>query len=92
MSDEELMEFKKLDRWNPVTERYEPFIVPADRKVAVYATDMNTEVQCAECGKKMKYGDGYTSRWIHTQHGFGYCVCEDCYNIELSTEMKLRGR
>lgn len=53
------MEYKTLDRWNPVMERYEPFIVPADRKVAVYATDMNTEVQCAECGKKMKYGDGY---------------------------------
>lgn len=44
------MEFRTLDRWNPVTDR-----------------------------------------WIHTQHGFGYCVCEDCYNIELSTEMKLKG-
>lgn len=85
------MEFRKLDRWNPVMERYEPFIVPTDRKVAVYATDMNTEVQCAECGKKMTYGEGYTSRWIHTEHGFGYCVCEQCYNIELSTEMKLKG-
>ena len=85
------MEFKTLNRWNPVMKRYEPFTVPADRKVAVYATDMNTEVQCAECGKKMTFGEGYTSRWIHTQHGLGYCVCEECYNIELSTERKLRG-
>ena len=28
------------------------------------------------------YGDTYTSLEIHTAMGFGYGVCEDCYEFE----------
>ena len=36
----------------------------------------------AQCGKELKYGDTYTSLEIHTAMGFGYGVCEDCYEFE----------
>ena len=35
----------------------------------------------------MEYGDGYTSRTIHTINGFGYVVCEDCYDKERKEEL-----
>jgi len=34
----------------------------------------------------MVYGDGYTSKTIHNSVGFGYPVCEKCYNKELEEE------
>ena len=47
---------------------------------------MSTIVNCAECGKEMQYGEGYTSGLIHTSGGMGYCVCESCYEKELQVE------
>lgn len=44
-----------------------------------YEADMNKVVSCASCGKKILYGNGYTSHRIHTNMGFGYAVCERCY-------------
>lgn len=43
---------------------------------------MDKIVACAQCGRKMLFGDGYTSRQIHTRQGFGYAVCEQCYDKE----------
>lgn len=33
--------------------------------------------------KKIKFEDTYTSNEIHTDLGFGFVVCEDCYKEEL---------
>lgn len=37
-------------------------------------------------------GNCYTSKEIHTPHGFGYAVCESCYNIERALENKWRNK
>lgn len=29
---------------------------------------------------------------IHTPHGFGYAVCENCYNIEREIEKRWRNK
>ena len=68
-----------LRRWNYLTHQYEPYKVPDDWYVTAYETDMETEVNCACCGKQMTHGDAYCSMEIHTQLGFGYDVCEGCY-------------
>ena len=49
---------------------------------AVVISELDDEVNCARCGKAMIFGDGFTSRTIQSEMGFGYCVCENCYNKE----------
>ena len=48
-----------------------------------FEDDMNKEISCCQCGKKIKFGNSYTSRTIHTEVGFGYAECEDCYYFDL---------
>lgn len=47
---------------------------------------------CPNCGKKVTFGSCYTSKEIHTPHGFGYAVCENCYNIERAIENRWRNK
>ena len=47
-----------------------------------YSNDMEEIVACAVCGKALKFGDAYTSRKIQSNAGFGFAVCEDCYEKE----------
>lgn len=70
--------------WNAETHKYEPYVLPEG--ASCYEEDMDKVVSCACCGKKLKYGDTFTSRRIHTFLGFGYGVCEDCYRKEFENE------
>lgn len=47
-----------------------------------YSDNMDEPVKCAECGNIIKFGDGYASRKHTTENGFGYIVCEECYEKE----------
>ena len=76
-----------MKKWNFKTLEYEEYTVPADWKVKTFSTDMEEKVNCIACGKFMEYGDGYTSRTIHTKNGFGYVVCENCYEKEREEEL-----
>lgn len=73
---------RKLQRWREINHRYEPHLVPDEWNVKLYTDDMDEVVNCARCGKKIKYGDCYTSRQIHNDFGFGYAVCPKCYEEE----------
>ena len=50
--------------------------------IKTYSEDMNEIVNCCQCLKKVKFEDTYTSNEIHTDLGFGFAVCEDCYKEE----------
>lgn len=63
--------------WNEQKHEYEPYELPEGS--SCYETDMYKIVSCACCGKKIMYGNSYTSHRIHTNAGFGYAVCESCY-------------
>ena len=65
---------------------YEPYDLP--NGASLYEHDLDKKVACAQCGHAMIYGNGYTSRQIHSPHGFGYMVCEKCYNKEREEERK----
>ena len=69
-------------KWNEKTRAYEPYTVPDEWNLLTYANDMDEPCNCAQCGKPMRYGDGYTSMQVHTPVGFGYMVCESCYAAE----------
>ena len=51
-----------------------------------YSSDLDAVVACAACGKALKFGDAYTSRKILSTTGFGYAVCEDCYEKEFEVK------
>lgn len=68
---------KKALRWVEEDGKYQPCDLPDT--CSPYEADMDTEVTCCACGKTIKYGDAYTSRTYHTNEGFGFAECEDCY-------------
>ena len=74
----------KARKWNPKTREYHDYELPDG--ACLYSDDMDKEIACAKCGQKMTFGDGYTSRQIHTEYGFGYAVCEKCYEKEWKEE------
>lgn len=78
-----------LKKWNFETHKYEPFDSPAI-VISIYSEDMLECVDCANCGKRMTYGQGYTSRTIHNDSGFGYPVCDMCYEKEKEDELKAK--
>lgn len=80
----------KLRKWNYKTGKYDPYEVPDYWNVSTFETDMNTIVNCAECGRAIMFAYGYTSRKIHTRYGMGYAVCGNCYSKEVSEELKSR--
>lgn len=75
-----------MKKWNPKKRAYEPYVVPSDWHTPVYTSNMDEPVNCASCGRTMRFGDGYTSRQIHTKNGMGYSVCLKCYERERKEE------
>ena len=73
-------------KWDNATHKYTPHRIPEEWSCPMYCDDMSEPVNCASCGKKMTFGDGYTSRVIHNAVGFGYSVCEDCMKKERAAE------
>lgn len=71
-------------KWNFSKDEYEEYELPEG--ATTYSIDMNEIVSCARCGKKVTFGDAYTSLQIHTPTGFGYSVCEKCYEMERQEE------
>ena len=73
---------KTLRRWNYNTKVYDDYTVPDDWSLPMFSDNMGEKINCANCGKEMTFGEGYTSMEIHTHRGFGYYVCESCYQDE----------
>lgn len=80
-----------MKKWNYETHQYEEYKVPSDWNVSMYETDMDKVVNCAECGKQIKYGESYTSVKIHDEAGFGYAVCYDCHCKGLKEKLEHEG-
>jgi DNA-directed RNA polymerase subunit RPC12/RpoP len=70
----------KAKKWDFEKREYKTYELP--KSAAMYEEDMDKVISCAECGSKIKFGNGYTSKAIHTEFGFGYTVCENCHNEE----------
>lgn len=77
-----------LRKWNYEKREYDPYEVPDDWIVKTYSNDMDEIINCPHCGRKIRFGDGYTSIEIHTQFGMGFSVCEDCMEAEWERRRK----
>lgn len=78
---------KIAKKWNYSKHDYEPYNLPDGASAYPY-DDMDYEISCACCGKRVKFGDTYTSFEIHTDIGMGYWVCESCHEIEYDRRRK----
>ena len=67
-------------KWDFKKHEYNSYELPEG--ASCYEVDLERKVACGSCGKPMIFGNGYTSRQIHTVHGMGYCVCDKCYEKE----------
>lgn len=56
--------------------------VPREWVIALWNTNMDDKVNCAQCGTKLRYGDCYTSRELFNGGGLGYGVCSLCSQKE----------
>lgn len=83
---------KTLRRFNPFTKEYDLHTVPLDWKVIIYHDNLDININCASCGKELRYGDSFTSLEIHNKLGMGYCVCEECYKREWERQTKAVSR
>ena len=72
-----------IRRWDWENKRYTVEAVPSDRRATVYCDDMERVIECVTCGRRVKVGETYTSMEVHNSMGFGYMVCEECYNEEM---------
>lgn len=80
-----------LRKWNRCEHGYDDYIVPDEWHVSCYETDMQTEVNCCQCGQRLPFGETYTSLEVHMgKTGFGYGVCYDCHVAEISRERSWR--
>ena len=77
-------------KWNMQLRQYESFSFPASWVCPLISEDMEMPVNCASCGKAMRFGAGFTSRMIHSDGGMGYSVCEECHEKEWAAEKAAR--
>lgn len=84
----------KIDirKWNYETHEYDAYTPPEGWVPVLVTDDMELAIKCASCGKDMDFGSGYTSKELHTTVGFGYPVCEDCYEKESERDRDDRRR
>lgn len=81
---------KKALKWNFKSREYEPYELP-DGATSSEWCQMNEKITCAECGKKILYGNGYTSRKIHTVSGMGIWFVKNAL-IKNGTKKKDKGK
>ena len=71
-----------LQKWNYEKHEYEPYEVPDDWHVSIFSLDMDEIINCVQCGCEVKFGECFTSKEVHNNFGFGYMVCDKCYEKE----------
>lgn len=77
-----------IQRWERSIRKYVPHKVPDDWDIRTYSYNMDEVINCVCCGKKMKYGNGYTSKRFHTPLGFGFMECRECYEAYIQEERR----
>ena len=77
-----------MKKWNHLKQEYEEYTVPEDWKVSMFENDMDTEVNCCQCGSKVAYGNTYSSQEVHSELGLGYATCEKCHEEEMRKKLK----
>lgn len=79
-----------IRKWNENKKDYDVVKIPDEWNVPIMSKDMGEIVNCVNCGCKMKYGDGFTSKRYHNVSGLAYSECKKCFDEYLPTYFKSR--
>lgn len=79
-----------IRKWNESKKDYDVVKIPDDWNVPIMSKDMGEIVNCVNCGCKMKFGDGFTSKRYHNVSGAAYSECKKCFDEYLPTYFKSR--
>lgn len=77
-----------IQKWDEITQKYEDYSIPNSWNTPLFSDDMNKIINCVNCGKQIKFGNGYTSHRYHNKNGIGFYECEECYNDYLPQYIK----
>jgi hypothetical protein len=69
-------------KWDFFKKEYTEFVPNSKGVYKTYCSNMNERVNCAHCGKRLKFKDSYTSLQIQDHIGMGFAVCKECYKDE----------
>ena len=70
-------------KWNSYHRKYRPYVLPEDElKCSLLEDSAEKIIACAGCGRPVKFGESFTSQYIHTESGFGFMVCHMCIDQE----------
>lgn len=71
-----------MHKYNQITRKEEPYEPPTEGgNYPVYSDNMDEVINCAQCGKQIPFGEGYTSREIFSGP-WGHMVCRECMEKE----------
>lgn len=84
----DMFDAKPVRKWDFEKHEYAPIELPEDWIVPmlVPVDELDNLVNCANCGKKVPYGETMTSKQYHNMTGLGFGVCDDCYKNEQKLE------
>lgn len=71
----------KVNRWDFEKHKYDIVNINPDWVVTTKGK-LDWIVNCVNCGKTLLVENCYTSYQYQNSVGFGYLICEDCYNKE----------
>lgn len=79
-----------IRKWNENKMDYDVVTIPDSWNVPLHCDNMDEIVNCVNCGRKMKYGDGFTSKRYYNVAGKSYSECRECFDEYLPTYFKSR--
>ena len=88
----ELYKSITLNRWDWKDHKYYPYTIsiPINEVIVLAVENMDAEILCPTCRRKIKFGESYTSMELHSDYGFGYPVCKKCYYEEWDRRNKYK--
>lgn len=74
-----------VTKYNQSKRAFERVKLPDNWKCLTFKDILDTTVNCANCGKLIKYADTCVSRELFKGNidGTGYAVCKDCFRREV---------
>ena len=79
-----------IRKWNENKRDYDDVTIPDEWKTPLFCMNMDETVNCVNCGREMKFGEGFTSKRYHNKSGAAYSECKKCFDEYLPTYFKSR--
>lgn len=79
-----------IRKWNENKKDYDDVTIPDEWKTPLICMNMDETVNCVNCGREMKFGEGFTSKRYHHKSGAAYSECKKCFDEYLPTYFKSR--